>query len=89
MGGYGDKVQKSAAGVLRPGERVISAIRTQPSGTVIATGVVWTVARNRSAVTLISSKTAPSPCGSDAACALASGGMSAARIAADSAFECK
>lgn len=39
MGGYADKVQKSAGGVLRPGERVISAIRTQPSGTAIATGV--------------------------------------------------
>jgi len=39
MGGYADKIQKSAGGVLRPGEQVISAIRTQPSGTAIATGV--------------------------------------------------
>lgn len=39
MGGYADKVQSAAAGVLRPGERVLAAIRTQPRGTVIGTGV--------------------------------------------------
>ena len=39
MGGYADKVQKSAADKLRPGEQVLSAIRTQPSGSAVATGV--------------------------------------------------
>ena len=39
MGGYGDKIQKAAGAALRPGEQVVSAIRTQPSGTVVATGV--------------------------------------------------
>ena len=39
MGGYADKLQKSAADKLRPGEQVVSAIRTQPSGAAVATGV--------------------------------------------------
>ena len=39
MGGYGDKIQKAAGGALRPGEQVLSAIRTQPSGSTVAMGV--------------------------------------------------
>lgn len=39
MGGYASKVQTSAGDKLRPGEQVVSAIRTQPTGTVIGTGV--------------------------------------------------
>lgn len=39
MGGYADKLQKAAGGSLRPGEKVISAIRTQPSGSTVAMGV--------------------------------------------------
>lgn len=33
MSGYADKLQKSVGDVLRPGERVLAAIRTQPGGT--------------------------------------------------------
>ncbi len=32
MGGYADKLQEKASEVLRPGERIVSAIRTQPRG---------------------------------------------------------
>lgn len=39
MGGYADKLAKGAEGVLRPGERVLGAIRTQPRGTVTGTAV--------------------------------------------------
>lgn len=39
MGGYADKLQKSAAGVLRPGERIVAAIRAQPRGSVMGTAV--------------------------------------------------
>lgn len=39
MAGYADKLQKAAGGVLRSGETVLAAIRTQPRGTVAATGV--------------------------------------------------
>lgn len=39
MGGYADKLGKAAAGVLRPGERVLAAIRTQPRGTTTGTAV--------------------------------------------------
>ena len=39
MAGYADKLQKAAEGMLRPGEQVRGAIRTQPRGTVAATGV--------------------------------------------------
>lgn len=39
MAGYADKLQQAASGVLRPGETVLAAIRTQPRGTVAATGV--------------------------------------------------
>lgn len=39
MGGYSDKLQKAAEGVLRPGETVLGAIRTQPRGTVMGAAV--------------------------------------------------
>ena len=39
MAGYADKIAKSASGVLKPGEQVVSAIRTQPSGTAVGAGV--------------------------------------------------
>ena len=39
MGGYADKLEKAAGGVLRPGERVLGAIRTQPRGTVTGMAV--------------------------------------------------
>jgi hypothetical protein len=39
MAGYADKLQKKAAEVLRPGERLIAAVRTMPRGTTIGTGV--------------------------------------------------
>lgn len=39
MGGYADKIQKAAGGALRPGETILSAIRTQPSGSTVAMGV--------------------------------------------------
>ncbi|MDQ4025400.1 MAG: hypothetical protein M3217_07910 [Actinomycetota bacterium] len=39
MGGYADKLQKAAEGILRPGERVLGAIRTQPRGTVMGTAI--------------------------------------------------
>jgi hypothetical protein len=39
MGGYADKVQKAVEGQLRPGEKVLGAIRTQPRGTVMGTGI--------------------------------------------------
>jgi hypothetical protein len=39
MAGYADKLEKAAGGVLRPGERVLGAIRTQPRGTVTGTAV--------------------------------------------------
>jgi hypothetical protein len=32
VGGYADKMQKAAGGVLQPGENVVAAIRTQPRG---------------------------------------------------------
>ncbi|HEV2755680.1 MAG TPA: hypothetical protein VG318_07870 [Actinomycetota bacterium] len=46
MGGYADKLQKAAGDVLRPGETVIGAIRTQPRGTAMgaAGGIVGAVA---------------------------------------------
>ncbi|HYO60479.1 MAG TPA: hypothetical protein VEU29_01110 [Actinomycetota bacterium] len=39
MGGYADKVQKAVEDQLRPGEKVLGAIRTQPRGTVMGTGI--------------------------------------------------
>ena len=39
MGGYADKIEKMAGGILHPGEQVVSAIRTQPSGTAVGVGV--------------------------------------------------
>lgn len=39
MGGYADKLQQRAAGVLRPGEQVIAAVRTQPRGSTMGTAV--------------------------------------------------
>ena len=39
MAGYADKLQKAVGGELRPSETVLAAIRTQPRGTVMATGV--------------------------------------------------
>ena len=39
MGGYGDKIPKARGDVLQPGEKVLSAIRTQPSGSTVAMGV--------------------------------------------------
>ena len=46
MGGYAEKLQKAAGDVLRPGERVLGAIRTQPRGTAMgaAGGIVGAVA---------------------------------------------
>ena len=39
MGGYADKLQKKAAGVLHPGELVIAAVRTMPRGTTTGTAI--------------------------------------------------
>lgn len=39
MGGYADKLQKSAGQVLRPGEKVIAAIRAQPRGSTTGMAV--------------------------------------------------
>jgi hypothetical protein len=39
VGGYADKLQKRAAGVLRPGETVVAAVRTMPRGTTLGTGI--------------------------------------------------
>ena len=39
MGGYADKLQQRAAGVLRSGEQVIAAVRTQPRGSTMGTAV--------------------------------------------------
>src|SRR3712207_5725677 len=49
MGGYADKLQKAADGVLRPGESELGAIRTQPRGTAVgaAGGIVGAVASGR------------------------------------------
>jgi hypothetical protein len=49
MGGYADKLQKAAGDVLRPGETVLGAIRTQPRGTAMgaAGGIVGAVASGR------------------------------------------
>ena len=39
MAGYADKLESAASGVLRPGEKVLGAIRTQPRGTVTGLAV--------------------------------------------------
>lgn len=39
MGGYADKLQAKAAGVMEPGESILSAIRTMPSGTTMSVGI--------------------------------------------------
>jgi hypothetical protein len=39
MGGYADKLQKRAGELLNPDERLIAAVRTQPRGTNLATGI--------------------------------------------------
>lgn len=39
MGGYADKLQKAAGSALRPGERFVAAIRTQPRGATMGTAV--------------------------------------------------
>jgi hypothetical protein len=39
VGGYADKLQKKASEVMRPGERLLSAIRTQPSGSTVGMAV--------------------------------------------------
>lgn len=51
MGGYADKLQKRAAEVLRPGEGVIAAVRTQPRGTTMGAigGVVGATVAHRQA----------------------------------------
>jgi hypothetical protein len=52
MAGYADKLEKAASGVLRPGERLLGAIRTQPRGTVTATaagGLIGTAVADRQA----------------------------------------
>ncbi|MFN2586510.1 MAG: hypothetical protein ABR613_00120 [Actinomycetota bacterium] len=51
MGGYTAKLQEAAGGVLRPGETILGAIRTQPRGTAMgaAGGVVGAVAGGRQA----------------------------------------
>jgi hypothetical protein len=52
LGGYADKLQKRAGGVLRPGERLISAVRTMPRGATMGTavgGVIGTAVAHRQA----------------------------------------
>lgn len=39
MGGYADKLQGKASEVMEPGERLVSAIRTMPSGTTMSIGI--------------------------------------------------
>jgi hypothetical protein len=39
MGGYADKLQQRAQGVLQPGEHVVAAVRTMPRGTTMGTAI--------------------------------------------------
>ncbi len=39
MGGYADKLQQKVGGVLRPGERILAAVRTQPRGSTMGTAI--------------------------------------------------
>jgi len=39
LGGYADKLQQRAGGVLRPGEGVVAAVRTQPRGSTMGTAI--------------------------------------------------
>jgi hypothetical protein len=52
MAGYADKLEKAASGVLRPGEKVLGAIRTQPRGSVTGAavgGLIGTAVADRQA----------------------------------------
>lgn len=51
MAGYADKLQKRAGDLLAPGERLISAVRTQPRGTNLGSigGIAGAAASGRQA----------------------------------------
>lgn len=66
MGNYADKLQKRAAELLNPGERMIAAVRTQPRGTNLGAigGIVGDVASSRQSKKALADATTGSNAGS-------------------------